>query len=173
VNVRGLTFSRCAHGCGPKPRVALLGGIHGDEIVGGEVLLWFIRHLVTYGTTNADLSRLLDSVDVTIVPMINPDAFLAGTRNTSQNYDMNRSFYPDRCGTTNQPAEPVTEVENLKTFLAEPGFDAVVFMHGGGAGGLDAVRRRVHVPRPAASPRAGPRTSCTRTWDRSSRAPTR
>lgn len=131
VNVRGLTFSRCVHGCGPKPRVALLGGIHGDEIVGGEVLLWFIRHLVTYGTANADLSRLLDSVDVTIVPMINPDAFLAGTRNTSQNYDLNRSFYPDRCGTTNQPTEPVTEVENLKTFLAESGFDAVVFLHGG------------------------------------------
>lgn len=131
VPVRGLTFARCLTGCPPKPRVALLGGIHGDEIVGGEVLLWFMRHLVTYGTSNAQLSQLLDSVDVTVVPMINPDAFLAGTRNTSQNYDMNRSFYPDRCGTDGNPPVPVTEVENLKAFLLESGFDAVVFLHGG------------------------------------------
>ena len=131
VPVRGLTFSRCDRGCGPKPRIALLGGIHGDEIVGGEVLLWFIRHLTTYGVSNKDLSLLLDSLDITVVPMINPDAFLAGTRNTSQNYDMNRSFYPDRCGTSNEPAEPVTDVENLKAFLTASAFDAVVFMHGG------------------------------------------
>lgn len=130
VAIRGLTFSR-GHGK-PKPRIALLGGIHGDEIVGGEILLRFMRHLVSYGRANARLSALLDSIDLTIVPMINPDGFLAGTRNTSQNYDMNRSFYPDRCGTTaGIPPEPVHEVERLKTFLAQGAFDGVVFMHGG------------------------------------------
>ena len=132
IPVRGVCFSRCKGACGPRPRIALLGGIHGDEVVGNEILLHLIRHLVAYGSQNARLSALLDKIDLTVVPMINPDGFTLGTRNTSQNYDLNRSFYPDRCNTTQGiPKEVVTEVENLKTFLRSSQFDAVVFMHGG------------------------------------------
>ncbi|MGE0525548.1 MAG: M14 family zinc carboxypeptidase [Bdellovibrionales bacterium] len=132
IPIRGLRFSRCKTSCAPRPRVALLGGIHGDEVVGNEMLLRLIHHFVAYGSQNARLSALLDKIDLTIVPMLNPDGFVLGTRNTSQNYDLNRSFYPDRCNTTaGMPKQPVTEVEHIKTFLQTSEFDAVVFLHGG------------------------------------------
>ena len=57
-----------------KPMVKLLGNIHGNEVVGREVLL----RLATYILSNSHLPRInniLEKTDLHILVSLNPDGF--------------------------------------------------------------------------------------------------
>ena len=57
-----------------KPMVKLLGNIHGNEVVGREVLL----RLATYILSNSHLPRInniLEETDLHILVSLNPDGF--------------------------------------------------------------------------------------------------
>jgi hypothetical protein len=56
-----------------KPRFVLMAQIHAREIVTGDVAWRFIDHLATGYGTAADVTALLDSTEVWVVPIVNPD----------------------------------------------------------------------------------------------------
>ncbi len=92
-----------------EPEVMLSGTIHGDEPV-GMVLLWELaRYLVeNYGQPGYEnVTALVDGAEIHIVPLYNPDGYVAGTRGNANGVDMNRNF-PDPAG-----IDPVTQPENL------------------------------------------------------------
>jgi hypothetical protein len=64
------------HGKKPadKPAVYIDGATHGDEVLGTEACLYFIRHLVQHYNTDKEVTLLLDTRVFYIVPVVNPDA---------------------------------------------------------------------------------------------------
>jgi hypothetical protein len=58
---------------GPKPRFFLMANIHGREVATAESALDFVRYLLRGYGRNADATWLLDSREIYVVPMVNPD----------------------------------------------------------------------------------------------------
>ncbi len=77
-----------------EPEVRFAGAIHGDEVVGTELCLRFVDALLTGYGTDARIRALVDSTEIWVVPVMNPDGFVAGTRYNAGGVDLNRSF-PD------------------------------------------------------------------------------
>ncbi len=79
--------------------VRFVGGMHGDEPLGGEVCLRLLSWLLgEYGGPSAEagrITKLLDATAIWIVPSANPDGLVAGTRYNVNGLDLNRAF-PDR-----------------------------------------------------------------------------
>ncbi|HEY3004197.1 MAG TPA: M14 family zinc carboxypeptidase [Kribbellaceae bacterium] len=57
----------------PKPRFLLMTQIHAREIVTGDLSWRFIDYLANNYPTNAQVRTLLDSTEVWVVPIVNPD----------------------------------------------------------------------------------------------------
>lgn len=99
----------------PGPNVIVLAGVHGDEYEGPAAL--------------HDVARALDpelvSGTVTLAPVVNPPAFLAGTRRNPSDYgDLNRLF----------PGDPEGSVSaRMAALIFEKlivGHNAVLSLHG-------------------------------------------
>lgn len=71
-----------------KPRVLLFAQQHGNEPAGKEACLLLVRDL-----TAGPLRPLLESLDVWIVPQVNPDGAAARRRRTADGLDLNRSHH--------------------------------------------------------------------------------
>lgn len=113
-----------------KPAVALIGGIHGDEAVGRELLLRFAAHLLA---NNSSSDGVLSDVSVVVVPSANPDGHANGKRTNGHGSDLNRDF-PD----VTAAAPPANETKGcepetvaLMQLLAPGAFALCVALHGG------------------------------------------
>ncbi|OPZ30448.1 MAG: Gingipain R2 precursor [Lentisphaerae bacterium ADurb.BinA184] len=82
----------------PEPEVKILAAIHGDEPVAAELAMRLIEHLLeNYGAptpAGALATERLDSLELWIVPLVNPDGYEAQTRYNANGTDLNRNF-PD------------------------------------------------------------------------------
>lgn len=59
-----------------EPEVMYMAGIHGNEMVGKEMLLLLIQHLcLSYGKDDV-VTKLIDSTRLHILPLVNPDGAL-------------------------------------------------------------------------------------------------
>lgn len=85
-----------------KPKFLYTASIHGDELAVYVLSLRLIDHLLTNYGSNAYITRLVDSVEIWINPLANPDgAYYLGNhtisgarRRNANNVDLNRNF-PD------------------------------------------------------------------------------
>lgn len=102
-----------------KPTVLITGSIHGDEPVGREAALQVIREL-TVGV-HQDLLR---SVNVILVPQMNPDGAEANIRENAAGYDLNRDWV------TAETPEVAAVLERLVTRFWP---DVFLDVHNGGA----------------------------------------
>ena len=78
-----------------KPRFLLMTQIHAREIVTGEISWRFIDHLADGYGTDAAVTALLDSTEVWVIPIVNPDGVdvvqQGGTRPYLQRKNLNTS----------------------------------------------------------------------------------
>jgi len=72
-------------GAGGRVRVLVIGSQHGDERTGYEVALRLARDLAV-----GEFRPLLEKLEVTIVPVMNPVGMRAGTRSNESGFDPNR-----------------------------------------------------------------------------------
>ncbi len=77
-----------------EPEVHYISTMHGDEVVGMEMCIYLINHLVDNYGTDPQVTALVDDTEVWIMPLMNPDGNAAGSRYTATGADLNRSF-PD------------------------------------------------------------------------------
>jgi protein MpaA len=110
----------------PRPPALLFGAIHGDE-----------------ATTQLMLERLADELierppgrDTWIVPCLNVDGVLAGTRNNANDVDLNRNFASSTWGAERRPgyppgaaAEDQPETQALVALIERTGAHRLVALH--------------------------------------------
>jgi hypothetical protein len=129
-----------------EPRVMYTATMHGDELAGYPGMLNLIDYLITAykNTGHSDHTRiknLLDSTEVWINPLANPDAsFWMSSDNTSvtnsrrenaNNVDLNRN-YPDNVGGANPDGNAYqTETLAFMQFAADYHFVISANLHGG------------------------------------------
>ncbi|XP_045685900.1 carboxypeptidase M [Phyllostomus hastatus] len=107
------------------PEFKYVANMHGDETVGRELLLHLIEYLVTNDGKDPEITSLINSTRIHIMPSMNPDGFEAvkkpdcfytNGRENGNSYDLNRNF-PDAFEVNNVVRQPetVAVMEWLKT----------------------------------------------------------
>uniref|UniRef100_A0A673UUC5 Carboxypeptidase M n=1 Tax=Suricata suricatta TaxID=37032 RepID=A0A673UUC5_SURSU len=107
------------------PEFKYVANMHGDETVGRELLLHLIEYLVTNDGKDAEVTKLINSTRIHLMPSMNPDGFesvvkpdcfYSNGRENSNYYDLNRNF-PDAFEFNNVSRQPETAavMEWLKT----------------------------------------------------------
>lgn len=109
---------------GPKLKVLITAGVHGNEPCGPAAALLYVDQLL------AD-PKALAGLDVTVVPAVNPTAYIANTRrvpNTpgpdGEDVDLNRTF-----GAADAPPEAA----NMVRYLTGHRYDVALDLHSGSA----------------------------------------
>ncbi|XP_046440116.1 carboxypeptidase D-like [Daphnia pulex] len=132
------------------PMVKLVGNIHGNEVVGRQLLLRTISHLIQKNNVDSKITRLLNTTDIFFLPSMNPDGFVKaregdcwsggpeGGRLNANNIDLNRDF-PDQFKTEDKLLRSQSEFQQgrasetqavIKWILDNP-FVLSASLHGG------------------------------------------
>lgn len=100
-----------------EPEFKYIGNMHGNEVVGRELLLNLIEYLCRNYGTDPEVTQLVNTTRIHIMPSMNPDGYEVSQkgdiegiqgRNNSNNYDLNRNF-PDRFKLITDPTQPETK----------------------------------------------------------------
>lgn len=73
------------------PAIGFFGGIHGLERIGTQVLLYFLRSLLTRMKWDRSLHHMLQEVRLVFMPLINPGGMWQSTRCNPQCVDLMRN----------------------------------------------------------------------------------
>lgn len=77
-----------------RPEFKYIANMHGDEIVGREMMVRLIKDLLENYGKDPEITNLVDRVQIYIMPSMNPDGAANRTRGNGKNVDLNRDF-PD------------------------------------------------------------------------------
>ena len=80
------------------------GGHHGNEYEGAEAMLYTVDTLLANHATNASVRQMLRDLEIHVVPVVNPDGWVAGTRFNGNGVNLNRNYdidWGNAAGTSN------------------------------------------------------------------------
>lgn len=78
-----------------EPKLFFHANMHGDEVVGRELMIYLIRELVSNYGRDPRITKLVNHAQIFIMPSHNPDGFHLRRRSNANGYDLNRDF-PDQ-----------------------------------------------------------------------------
>ncbi|XP_061682787.1 carboxypeptidase D [Syngnathoides biaculeatus] len=120
-----------------EPEFKYVGNMHGNEVVGRELLLNLIEYLCLNYGTDREVTELVNNTRIHIMPSMNPDGYEVANegdvrstrgRNNSNNFDLNRNF-PDQFATIKDPRQPETIA--MMNWLKSNPFVLSANLHGG------------------------------------------
>ncbi|MBM3290113.1 MAG: hypothetical protein FJY92_08185, partial [Candidatus Hydrogenedentes bacterium] len=122
-----------------EPEFRYIATMHGDEPVGTELCLYFIDLLLTEYGSDARITDLVNTTEIWIVPLMNPDGLEAVTRFNHNGIDLNRNFptWPEEIGGKMFDGAPLDdagrepEVRRIMQWSAAHSFVLSANFHGG------------------------------------------
>ncbi len=118
-----------------EPRIRISGGIHGNEKVTTEVVIRYIEYLLSeYNNSNDEITGLINSRYIVIIPVINPDGYTISTRYNANGVDLNRNFSREWSDAYSiYGTEPFSEPESyaVSLYSASKKFTTGITMHSG------------------------------------------
>ena len=120
-----------------EPEFKYVGNMHGNEVIGKELLLHLVNEICTTYKRNNTIMNLVKSTRIHILITMNPDGFMAAKegmcvgvtgRQNANGFDLNRNF-PDPFYSRTYPIQPETEAI-MKWLKAYP-FVLSANLHGG------------------------------------------
>ena len=116
-----------------EPSFRVLGTHHGDEWSSMEVA-WSVAWALAdgYGVDN-EVTELIDSSEVWIVPVVNPDGVVAFTRRNSRQVDLNRNYGFEWVNQPSGGSAPFSERESdaIRVMSMQRSFGHSISMHSG------------------------------------------
>lgn len=115
-----------------RPEFKYIANMHGDEIVGRELMLRFIKDCVSNYGTDPQITNLLDKFQIHILVSMNPDGAANATRSNAQHVDLNRDF-PDFSTSDNQDTldNRAPETQAVMKWQGDHNFKLSANFHGG------------------------------------------
>ena len=120
-----------------KPMFKYVGNMHGDEVVGREILLYLVQYLCDSYGTNSTIAELVNTTDIYIMPSMNPDGYERSHpgqcvyslgRENAHAVDLNRNF-PDQFSVQSRLRQPETEA--VMSWITHNPFVLSGNLHGG------------------------------------------
>lgn len=93
-----------------EPEVRICGVHHGNEFMGAELSLLLAKYLTQNYTTNSTVTSLVNTREIWIIPMMNPDGHEMSTRYNANGVDLNRDYGYMWGGSGGSPS-PFSQVE--------------------------------------------------------------
>lgn len=122
-----------------EPEFKYIGNMHGNEVVGKEMILLFAKLLLENYGHNSMIDWLINNTRIHLMPSMNPDGYersrlgdcdsLNG-RGNANDVDLNRNF-PDQYRTYSENRVQEIETLNMMTWLRQYPFVLSANLHGG------------------------------------------
>lgn len=114
-----------------EPEFSYISSMHGDEVVGKEMLYHLIDYLTDNYGSDSRVTTLVDATEIWIMPSMNPDGTEAGTRWNSNGADLNRDFPDQFVDPINTTAGREKETANVMNWKDQRTIDQSANFHGG------------------------------------------
>ena len=114
-----------------EPELKYIGSIHGDEVVGFDMLIKLIQLLTADYAIDPRITNIVNNTELWICPMMNPDGYVGMQRYNANGIDLNRNF-PMPSGTQHPDGSQWAQ-ENvaIMNFSQAHSFDLSINFHGG------------------------------------------
>ena len=115
-----------------RPEFKYIANMHGDEIVGREMMVRLIKDLLLNYGKDPVITNLIDRVQIYIMPSMNPDGAAQSSRGNGRYVDLNRDF-PDFTTSDNKdtPEGREPETQAVMNWQKERNFVLSANFHGG------------------------------------------
>ncbi|MEV4641264.1 M14 family zinc carboxypeptidase [Actinoplanes sp. NPDC049548] len=91
----------CATGSsGGKPKFTLMAQMHARELATGELAYMWIDYLVNNYGSNADVTRLMDTTELWVIPIANPDGVDIVSSNSTRPVSQRKNAHDNGCSGT-------------------------------------------------------------------------
>lgn len=114
-----------------EPEFLYVAAMHGDEVVGKEMVYHLIDHLTDGYGTDARATAILDGTELWILPSMNPDGTALARRYNANWVDLNRDFPDVHVDPVNTPDGRQPETGALMTWAAGRNIALSANFHGG------------------------------------------
>ncbi len=125
-----------------EPDILYMGAHHGNEPISAEVPLYLLEFLLTNYGKNGTVTKWVDTREIWIVPMVNPDGIEANTRKNANGtgVDLNRN-YDQNWGTQGVSTDPTAntypgqyafseyETRAIRDLAIDQGFELSMSFH--------------------------------------------
>lgn len=123
-----------------KPNVKYIANMHGNEVVGRELLLQLLVYLVNSYPSNQYIKYLLENTRIHLMPSMNPDGFEVSSEGECQNgdgrsnangFDLNRNFPDFFAANSFDPSKEQPETRAVRLWIDQIPFVLSANLHGG------------------------------------------
>jgi len=114
-----------------KPDFKYIANIHGDEVVGREMMFRLVEYLLSSYGNDSRITQLINNTHIFIIPTINPDGYESCRRTNANGIDLNRAFPDQFIDNKNTMVGREKEVIAMMNFTQNHQFVLSACFHGG------------------------------------------
>lgn len=114
-----------------EPEFKYIANMHGNEIVGRELSLLWIKYLLKNYGSNDEITQLINNTEIYVIPSMNPDGAEKKRRSNTNGIDLNRDFPDWTASEPNTSLGKEPETAAMMSFQAQRQFSLSANFHGG------------------------------------------